>query len=156
MKKIEEFIESTFEDYPSVALISILYREHMKYLNHELAKIQGLNISSGQVLFIIELLKGEITQEALANKLDINPGTVTRAMNKLEEEKLITRTVDENNRRRYNISLTSSGRLAASKIKKIDANWEKNIYSSLSKGEKEKFVKNLKKITIKSIGFENK
>lgn len=149
MIPIEKFIKSTSNDYPLVALISIIYREHMIYLNRE---IKDMKVTAGQVPFIIQLLKKEdISQEDLATELHIDRGTVAKALRKLEIEGIVKRTVNDDNRRKYKISLTNSGEKIAKKIKEIDSCWENFVYNKISNDEKEIFIKNLKTIAIKSM-----
>lgn len=57
MVPIKEFIINTLKNYPFVALVSIVYREHMVYIDRIL---DYTNITAGQVPFIIQLLKKEI------------------------------------------------------------------------------------------------
>ena len=74
------------ETIPTSTLISILYREHAKYLNE---KVKNEDLSFGLQPILITIYENEgIIQEQLAEKFHLNESTITRNLKKLEEKVL--------------------------------------------------------------------
>ncbi|MBZ9570504.1 MarR family winged helix-turn-helix transcriptional regulator [Methanobrevibacter sp. TMH8] len=151
MDKIEKLCNSDSKDIPLTALISIIYRSHRVYLNNE---IDNLELSAGQIPVLIELLKIEnSSQEELSDRLCIDKGSIARSLKKMEDVKIIKREFSEENRRKYNISLTNKGKKVGLKIKEIDSKWEKLICEELSSINKGEFKENLKNLSIKALNL---
>lgn len=151
MDKIEKLCNSDSKDIPLTALISIIYRSHRVYLNNE---IDNLELSAGQIPVLIELLKIEnSSQEELSDRLCIDKGSIARSLKKMEDVKIIKREFSEENRRKYNISLTNKGKKVGLKIKEIDSEWEKLICEELSSINKGEFKENLKNLSIKALNL---
>lgn len=151
MDKIEKLCNSDSKDIPLTALISIIYRSHRVYLNNE---IDNLELSAGQIPVLIELLKIEnSSQEELSDRLCIDKGSIARSLKKMEDVKIIKREFSEENRRKYNISLTNKGKKVGLKIKEIDGEWEKLLCEELSSINKGEFKENLKNLSIKALNL---
>ena len=75
-------------DIPTPPLVSLLYRKQTTFINREL---KDVNLSSGLYPLLIKSYKNKgISQEELADALNINESTVTRNLDKLEKKGLIT------------------------------------------------------------------
>ena len=76
-------------DVPTVPFISIIYREHAKYLNE---KVKDEDLSFGLYPLLIKIYKNEgIIQEQLAQIFNLNESTITRNLKKLEDKGFIER-----------------------------------------------------------------
>ena len=64
-----------------------------------------------------------------------------------------TEEAGENNRRKYQLSLTEKGRAVALKIMDLNNEWENQIYSTCNTDEKQ-IVELMRKITISSINIQ--
>ena len=137
-------------DIPIGKLIIIISRAHTLYLNHHLDK---LNINASQLPLLFEISNG-INQSEIASRCIIDKGAVARSIKKLEDKGLISRTIDENNRRQNKISLTAEGEEVLFKSKEILNNWENEIFDNFE--NKESLRKILKETAINSIAISNK
>ena len=69
------------QEMPTTPFISLIYRNHAKYLNK---KVRDVNLTYGLYPFLIEIYNHDgISQEDLAKVLYLNESTVTRNLNKL-------------------------------------------------------------------------
>jgi DNA-binding MarR family transcriptional regulator len=62
-----------------------------------------------KVLYGISCFKDGTNQVQLANFLNLTEGSISRHIFNLEKEALLTRVLDPNNRRKYNVNLTEKG-----------------------------------------------
>ena len=128
------------EDMPTAPFISIIYREHAKYIN-EIAKEDGL--SFGLHPLLVKIYKNEgISQEELARAFHLNESTITRNIKKLEEKGFIERIKDK---RKKTIKVTSKGEKIALKIMDYDEKWDEQL--NLTDEEYDNFLKTLRKIS---------
>ncbi|MBR0271004.1 MAG: winged helix-turn-helix transcriptional regulator [Methanobrevibacter sp.] len=94
-------------EMPVGKLIAILSKAQSTYFNNMFSE---LGINNPQLNILFEVNKdSRINQEKIASRCNTNKGAIARSVRKLEENGLITRTIDENNRRQNIISLTSEG-----------------------------------------------
>ncbi len=118
------------ETIPTSTLISILYREHAKYLNE---KVKNEDLSFGLQPILITIYENEgIIQEQLAEKFHLNESTITRNLKKLEEKGFIERIPDK---RKKIIKITKKGAKTAQKVMDYDDKWDEKIKSSLNDEE---------------------
>ncbi|EPZ62268.1 marR family protein [[Clostridium] sordellii ATCC 9714] len=88
--------------------ISQIHRKGRIYISKEL---NDLGIGSGQVMFLLELYRGDgKSQEDLAEALHIDKGTTARAIKKLEEAGFVSRVKDEIDKRANKVYLTNKGK----------------------------------------------
>ncbi len=128
-------------DIPTSPLISILYREHAKYLNE---KVKDENLSYGLQPILVKIYKEEnIIQEELARAFNLNESTITRNLKKLEEKGFIERIP---NKRTKKIRVTENGAKVARKVMDYDERWDEKIKSNLSDEEYRIFKDTLRKI----------
>jgi DNA-binding MarR family transcriptional regulator len=101
--------------------------------------------------FLIEIkCRKNINQHDLSTNCSIDKGAVARALRKLEEQGLVKREVDENNRRQNMLSLTEKGHETLEQALIILDNWESEVYKDITVEEKEITHDVLKKISLKS------
>ena len=129
------------ETIPTSPLISILYREHAKYLNE---KVKNEDLSFGIQPILITIYENEgIIQEQLAEKFHLNESTITRNLKKLEEKGFIERIPDK---RKKIIKITKKGAKTAQKVMDYDDKWDEKIKSNLNDEEYTIFKNTLLKI----------
>ena len=128
-------------DIPTSPLISILYREHGKYLNE---KLKDENLSFGlHPLLVMIFREGEIIQEQLAKAFNLNESTITRNLKKLEEKGFVERMPKK---RTKIIRVTEKGAKTARKVMDYDEKWDEKIKRNLSDEEYSNFKNSLIKI----------
>ena len=128
-------------DIPTSPMISILYREHAKYLNE---KVKDENLSYGLQPILVKIYKEEnIIQEELARAFNLNESTITRNLKKLEEKGFIERIPDKRTKK---IRVTKNGSKVARKVMDYDERWDEKLKSNLSDEEYRIFKDTLRKI----------
>lgn len=130
------------EDLPTVPFISIIHREHAKYLNE---KVKDENLSYGLYPLLIKIYQEDgIIQEQLAQIFHLNESTITRNLKKLEEKGFIIRIPDK---RTKIIEVTDKGAETAKKVMDYDEMWDERIKEIIGIDEYENLKKTLKIIT---------
>ncbi|MCQ2970656.1 DNA-binding transcriptional regulator, MarR family [Methanobrevibacter gottschalkii] len=129
------------ENKPSAAFISIIHKEHAKYIN-ENVKDEDLSFGLHPILIIIYENEG-INQEKLAEVLHLNESTITRNLKKLEDKGFIERI---KNKRKKIIKLTSKGRKTAQKVINYDYKWDEKLKQNLTEEEYANFLEALRTI----------
>ncbi|MBR2556896.1 MAG: MarR family transcriptional regulator [Methanobrevibacter sp.] len=130
------------ENIPTVPLISIIHREHAKYLNE---KIKDEDLSFGLFPLLIKIYKNEgIIQEQLAEIFHLNESTITRNLKKLEDKGFIRRIQYKRTKR---IEVTPKGAKTAKKVMDYDELWDNKIKDIIGNEDYENFKKTLIKIT---------
>lgn len=130
------------ENIPTVPFISILYREHAKYLN-ELVKEE--NLSFGLYPLLIKIYNNEgIIQEQLAQNFHLNESTITRNLKKLEDKGFIERIPEK---RTKVIKITEKGKITAQKVMNLDELWDEKIKNIIGNDEYNTFLNTLRKIS---------
>lgn len=87
--------------------ISYLYRKSGSYFTSEFKK---MGVSSAQSIVLIGIYRYEgINQSTLAETISMMPGVASRVLRELEDKNYVEKRRDEQNRRNYNLYLTSQG-----------------------------------------------
>ena len=130
------------DDIPTPAFISIIYREHAKFLNE---KVKDENLSYGLFPLLIKIYKNEgIIQEQLAKVFHLNESTVTRNLKKLEDKGFIIRVPEKRTKK---IEITEEGRKIAQKVMDYDELWDEKIKEIIGNQEYINFKNALKTIS---------
>jgi DNA-binding MarR family transcriptional regulator len=131
------------KDIPTAPLISIMHREHAKFLNK---KVKDDNLSYGLYPLLIKIYKCEgIIQEDLAKIFQLNESTITRNLKKLEDKEFIERIPDK---RKKVIKITEKGKITAKKVMDYDEQWDLSLKKHITTEEYDNFIKTLKKICV--------
>ncbi len=130
------------DEMPTAPFISIIYREHAKYIN-EIVKDDGLSFGLHPLLIKIYHKEG-ISQEELASAFHLNESTITRNLKKLEDKGFIERIKDK---RKKIIKVTSKGEKTALKIMDYDEKWDEKIKNIMTDEEYDNFLKAIRKIS---------
>ncbi len=129
------------ENIPTVPFISIIYREHAKFLNE---KVKDEDLSFGLFPLLIKIYNNEgIIQEELAQSFHLNESTITRNLKKLEDKGFIKRIPDKRTKR---IEITDKGAKTAQKVMDYDDEWDEKIKEIIGNEEYDNYKKTLKKI----------
>lgn len=130
-----------FDDImPSAPFISIIYREHAKYINDN---VKDENLSFGLHPLLIHIYRQEgVSQEQLARDFHLNESTIARNLKKLEDKGFIERIPDK---RKKIIKVTEKGRITAGKVMDFDRKWDEQL--NLTREEYDNFLKILRKIS---------
>ena len=130
------------DDIPTAPLISIMYREHAKYINDN---VKEDDLSFGLFPLLINIYKNEgIIQEQLAQNFHLNESTITRNLKKLEDKGFIKR---EKYKRTKRIEVTPKGAKTAKKVMDYDEIWDEKIKGIIGKTEYDNYLKTLRKIS---------
>lgn len=129
-------------DVPTVPYISIIYREHAKYLNE---KVKDEDLSFGLFPLLIKIYKNEgIIQEQLAQIFHLNESTITRNLKKLEDKGFIERIPEKRTKK---IEITEKGAKTAQKVMDYDEMWDGKIREIIGDAEYTNFKNTLIKIS---------
>lgn len=117
------------------------------YGNH---KCHGGSGRHGQnrVLAVLMMQDGT-SQKDLAYLLGIRPQSLSEALDKLEESKMVERRHNENDKRVVNVYLTEAGRSRAGKVAEDRKKNAADVFSVLSDEEKDQLASSLGKIAAK-------
>lgn len=130
-----------FDDtMPTAPFISIIYREHAKYINDH---VKDEDLSFGLHPLLIKIYRNEgINQEQLAKDFHLNESTIARNLKKLEDKGFIERIPDK---RKKIIKVTAKGEKTARKVMDYDKKWDEQL--NLTNEEYDNFIKTLRKIS---------
>ena len=105
---LEELKQTDASSLPISKLIIMIARGQTTYLNH---KLNDWGINSTQLHLLFEISHhDDLNQEKISSRCNINKGAAARSIRELEEKGLVTRKIDDDNRRQNKVSLTEKGR----------------------------------------------
>ena len=151
MKEMTEYTYNTIKEVPLSAMMSTIHRHHSIYINRQLKDIDLTSGLHGVLLCIYEDEGLQKTQHDIAKRLNMNEGTIARALRKLEDKNLIQRSPNPANRRQNIISLTEKGLETAEEFNNLNEKWEKEVFKSLTSDEIIDLKWDLHKVTLNSI-----
>lgn len=82
----------------------------------------------------------------LSKRMMVTGGNITGITDQLEQEKLVVRVPDPNDRRAYSVKLTPAGRRAFRRMAAVHESWIEEMLGGLSAGEKGALIDLLSKI----------
>ncbi|MGI6238336.1 MAG: MarR family winged helix-turn-helix transcriptional regulator [Christensenellales bacterium] len=91
-----------------------------------------------------------MSQIELCKILGLDKSTVAKTLMRMEDRELITKKVNPADSRSYLVSLTPKATALYPKIKKIHANWMKDVTSEMTAPERDEFFKLMKKVTLQA------
>lgn len=101
--------------------------------------------SQNRVLHML-LRSGGMTQRELTERLDIQPGSASELIKKLETAGLITREANAEDRRTTNIMLTEEGRAQVEENRKQFKDTNRALFENLTEEEKQQLLSLLEKL----------
>jgi len=125
----------------------VLYRAARAVERNALASISDLGIGLSDFA-ILELLlhKGPMPVNDLGRKVLLSSGSITTAVSRLEEQKLVRRTVSASDKRARIVQLTDGGRKVIECAFDRHAGDMEEVMSVLKPRERTEFVRLLKKV----------
>ena len=130
------------DNIPTAPFISIMYREHAKYINDN---VKEEELSFGLHPLLIKIYRNEgISQEELAEALHLNESTIARNLKKLEGKGFIERIKDK---RKKIIKTTPQGGKIAQKVMDLDEMWDEKLKRNLTDEEYDNLLMTLRKIS---------
>jgi DNA-binding MarR family transcriptional regulator len=82
----------------------------------------------------------------LSKRMMVTGGNITGITDQLEQEKLVVRVPDPNDRRAYSVKLTAAGRRAFERMASVHEGWIDELLGGLSNAEKSKLTELLSKV----------
>ena len=151
MKEMNEYTYNTIKEVPLSAMMSTIHRHHSIYINRRLKDIGLTSGLYGILLCIYDDYKSPKSQQDIAKRLNMNDGTIAKALRKLEDKNMIQRSPNPDNRRQNLISLTNTGLSIAEEFNNLDEKWEKDVFEGLTSDEIIDLKWDLHRITLNSI-----
>lgn len=105
----------------------------------------GLSVGQPKILSFLSRHDG-CMQKELAAMCDIEPATISRLLDKMESDGLITRCAVEGNKRAASISLTPAGRERHEQVLKLREKLEERELDGFSAEEQKQFFLLLKRL----------
>nr|WP_302578054.1 MarR family winged helix-turn-helix transcriptional regulator [Methanobrevibacter arboriphilus] len=151
----EKIDKNLMDEFLISDLVKIIHKSYKHYLMHQLAY---LDVTPGQIPFILELIHEPLYQSDLTSKLLLSRAVTAKTLKKLDEKDIIERRVAKDNKRKNEVFLTNKGKDIASKIEEIEENWDnillKNFikeFPDLDEEGLKKVLKSLAKASLNSI-----
>ncbi|QXE17870.1 MarR family winged helix-turn-helix transcriptional regulator [Clostridium sp. 001] len=120
----------------------------MFYTEH----LEKLEITSGQFMYIVCICENAgQTQDELSQRLIIDKSTVAKVLSQLETKGFITKRINSNDRRAFNIFPTDKAMAVYPKILEIKDEWHHRLTENLSDIECDVFQKLMEKVMENSI-----
>ncbi|MBR2556773.1 MAG: MarR family transcriptional regulator [Methanobrevibacter sp.] len=148
MIRYDEIIENS--PHLICHLIS-LTKTHDFYMNYHIKNETDILPSQYFMLMFLYYEMGT-NQSDIAKACLMDRSGVSRAFKDFEEKGLLTREVDENNKRAYKINLTKKGKETAECLAKKEAEWDKLIFDELNVDHDE-LMELLSRLAMKSLIF---
>jgi DNA-binding MarR family transcriptional regulator len=82
----------------------------------------------------------------LSKRMMVTGGNITGITDQLEQEKLVMRVPDANDRRAYSVKLTPAGRRAFQRMAVVHESWISELLAGLASAEKIKLIELLSKV----------
>lgn len=125
----------------------ILLKARQAITNYLLPSIEekGLGNSDFRVLSVL-LHQGPLPVNSIGPKVDLNPGSVSVAVDRLFKKGLVSRVESESDRRVRTVTLTPKGRAMFVPLFRAHTALLKRIFDELSPGEQRHLEELLKKI----------
>lgn len=128
-----------------------LSKTHDFYINKHIK--QGTEILPSQYYMLLFLYyEMGTTQSDIAKACLMDRSGVSRAFKDFEEKGLITREINESNKRAYKITMTKKGKQTAEFIIQKEKEWDEMVCEELEISHDE-LLKLLAKISLKSLEF---
>ena len=126
-------------------LDDIQLMRQMRRCNHLLYHKFSLNFSQNRILSLINR-EGPMTQKMLMCKMQIQPGSLSEVLSKVESAGLVERRRCEDDRRNFEIRLTEEGVKQAEAFERDRQDMAQLLFETLSPTEKETLMDLLEKL----------
>lgn len=142
------------KDYVQInqALFSITHSYETRMEKEEEPERNGLAITDCSVLMVVGQLQ-PLNSRQLAQRMDINPGTISLYVQRLVEKGLIVRQQDQGDRRNWWLTLTEGGQKAYEAILRNTIRYTQEFLAPLNRAEQEALHEMLLKVA-HHLGFQ--
>lgn len=124
--------------------ISTLYRKMHMGVN---SRLSPLELSSAKAMFLFCLYdNGTMSQVNICRELDMDKSTVAKMLMRLEKDGFVTKSVNPDDIRSYQVTLTDKAISLIPRAKEIHQLWLEEITSSLTELEKRNFFELLERV----------
>jgi len=124
----------------------------IQYNNFLKNKIGKLDVSVGDLIYMFLIFyHSPLSQKELADLLYFSEAGIAKKLHKLEDNGLITKTIDPNSRNKNIIALSKKGEESFAQIMGYSIEWEQKIMESSDIEDYEKFKELLYKASEKSL-----
>ncbi len=143
-------IFENFDTVPAFPALNMIIKWHTKFFEE---KLEGTNVNPSELPYIIRIgeQNGELTQKDLSNLFLVSEPVVARTLKNLEKKGFIIRSIDQKNKTRRLISLSSKGFEIREKTRHLEEDWCNSLFKVLSEDEKRKFNEILGILAIESV-----
>lgn len=117
----------------------------MRRCNHLLYHKFSLNFSQNRILMALNR-EGPMTQKALMCQMQIQPGSLSEVLSKVESAGLVERQRCEDDRRNFEIRLTDEGVKQAEAFERDRQDMAQLLFATLSEGEKQTLMELMTKL----------
>ena len=125
-------------------LVSVTARCGMMHITKGLARFK---IGTGQAFILAELFNREgLSQEEVRAVLKMDKGTITRGLQRLEENGFIARRHDREDRRVVRVHVTERARAIEQEFFEVLYGWNEGILNGLSGAEQEQVLSLLQRM----------
>lgn len=125
----------------AVNLHVAIYKAYHAQKNKTRPAMTGIGLSPGQPKVLRHLVQNDYCmQKEIAEALDIEPATVSRLLNNMEQNGLIRRSAPEERRRAASISITEKGRTAQAEWMQLCSEIEKQSMQGFTPEERDRFI----------------
>lgn len=126
--------------------ISTLYRKMNMNIN---ARLSPLGLSSAKAMFLFCLYDhGSMSQVNICHELDMDKSTVAKMLMRLEKDGFVTKSVNPDDVRSYQVMLTDKAAALVPQAKEVHQKWLDEITSNLTGLENEISLNYWKKLRI--------
>lgn len=130
--------------------VSILHRSSQIALNH-LLDLPGLTASNANLLLFI-FDNGKVTAQDIADQQAINKGLVSRELNSLLKNGYVEKSVDKQDKRNIQITLTARGVAAYQTVNNLMSKWWQQQFEASGLTDQTRLYADLQKLTTQIIG----
>lgn len=124
--------------------VGIIRRCEQSFLRENLSTLHLKPIDS--VVLLALSRKGSCNQEALCCVVDIDKGRMARVMERLEERRLIKRSVNPASKREKRIEMTEEGEAVLARIQHFYGEWNERCFTGFTEEEKRQYQSYLERI----------
>ncbi|WP_185819878.1 MarR family winged helix-turn-helix transcriptional regulator [Salibacterium salarium] len=123
----------SLDEYKKIFLESIYSLENIaKYLQPKVPILSELQLTSRQeTIMILFIRHNDITLGEISERIGISKSAISQAMNKLEKEDLLIRSINEQNRREITMTLGEKGKELKRQYDAFEASIIEDYFSQL-------------------------
>ena len=143
-------IFENFDTVPAFPAFNMIIKCYTKFFEE---KLEGTDLNPSELPYIIRIGEndGELSQKDLSNLFLVSEPVVARTLKNLEKKGFIIRRINQENKTRRLISLSSKGFEIRRKTLNLEEEWSNILFNVLSEEEKRKFNEILRLLAIESI-----